>query len=239
MNAPSPFFQFRLPLHLKRYLPGPAWNVLRSIATSIVTPLRFSLQSGHLRSSFARRACAANGDPLPWYTYPAIDFLSARDFTGRSILEFGGGQSTLWWAKRARRVVTIEADEDWANELRAKVPANSEIHHVPVDEARRIDLVSSALGSERFDVVIIDGHLREEAIPLAFERLTPNGAVIFDNADGYGCFEGTKDRVFCRVDFFGFAPGVSLRHPTSIFFDNQCFLVSPRNPIPILSRASE
>jgi hypothetical protein len=57
---------------------------------------RFGLSvcSGHFRSSVNGKALSQAGVPLPWYTYPAIDFLTQRDFRGRSVLEFGGGQST-------------------------------------------------------------------------------------------------------------------------------------------------
>ncbi|MGC1360796.1 MAG: hypothetical protein WA826_06450, partial [Silvibacterium sp.] len=66
-----------------------------------------------------RAAVSKNGEPIPWYTYPIIDFLSDRDFKNKNILEFGGGQSTLWWAKRARRVVTFEGKREWHDRIRA------------------------------------------------------------------------------------------------------------------------
>ena len=43
-----------------------------------------------------------------------------------------------------------------------------------------------------------------------------------------------KDRNCRRIDFFGFAPGVSLRHCTSIVFVGDCFLLRPDIPIPVI-----
>ena len=67
---------------------------MRRIGTAFLTPLSFALNSGHFKSAFAEKALSRRGKAIPWFTYPAIDFLVAKDFSASSILEFGGGQST-------------------------------------------------------------------------------------------------------------------------------------------------
>ncbi|MFT6408402.1 MAG: hypothetical protein ACJAQ6_001820 [Arenicella sp.] len=52
-------------------------------------------------------AVARDVSAIPWYTYPSIDFLKFRDFSNKTVLEFGGGQSTLWRASKASSVVTL------------------------------------------------------------------------------------------------------------------------------------
>ena len=71
-----------------------ARKLVRWIDTTLLTPLSFALNSGHFRSAFAEKALSRRGKTMPWLTYPAIDFLVAKDFSASSILEFGGGQST-------------------------------------------------------------------------------------------------------------------------------------------------
>ena len=93
---------------LKRMLPAAIWQPARALLTGIVTPIRFSQKTGHWKSSLRMSACSSNGAPIPWYTYPAIDFLMQRNFEDRNVLEFGGGELTLWWSMRARSVLTIE-----------------------------------------------------------------------------------------------------------------------------------
>src|SRR4051812_13882826 len=97
----------------KTYLPKWAWQPIRALTTALCTPMLFSYQSGHFLSSLRMMAVAKNGAPLPWYSYPCIEFLKHRDYRDKVVLEFGGGQSTLWWAQRARRVVTLEGDQQW------------------------------------------------------------------------------------------------------------------------------
>ena len=69
-----------------------------------------------------------------------------------------------------------------------------------------------------YDVIVIDGHLRRELTALAFSYLAPGGVMVLDNAEGYGFWEELQGRNCRRVDFYGFAPGVSKRHCTSLVF---------------------
>ncbi|HEY0953010.1 MAG TPA: hypothetical protein VGD85_22645, partial [Nocardioides sp.] len=53
---------------------------------------------------------------VPWWTFAAADavedFLRARP--GARVLEWGSGASTVWLARRAGSVVTVEHDPAWA-----------------------------------------------------------------------------------------------------------------------------
>jgi hypothetical protein len=119
--------------------------------------------------------------------------------------------------------------------LSQQIGGNVSLHHVPVDEKTRTILpirrLIDANPIPKFDVIVVDGHLRQELIALAFDYLAPKGAIILDNAEGYGFYEETKTRNCRRIDFFGFAPGASLGHCTSIVFVEDCFLLSPEIPI--------
>ena len=113
-------------------------------------------------------AVSQKGDPLPWYTYPCIDFLKYRDYSNKAILEFGAGQSTIWWGHRAASVISLEGDEAWLERLRPKVPPTVELHGVPVHEAAACTEAANAILSSRynahFDVVVIDGLWRVRGI---------------------------------------------------------------------------
>lgn len=214
-------------------LPQKLWQLIRPLLVAVVTPFRFTLKTGHWRSSLKTKSVSPSGRPLPWYTYPAIDFLAQRNFKDKSVMEFGGGQSTLWWAAHAKSVMTIEEDPAWHQQLKRDLPGNVDLHHVSIAEFSRVeDLLRSK--ATKFDVIVVDGHLRREATALAFQYLGPSGALILDNADGYGFYEETKDRGCHRVDFFGFAPGVPRRHCTSIVFVDDCFLFDPKVPISVI-----
>ena len=220
---------------LKSVLPDAVWSFLRRSGSALLTPFRFSYTTGHFRSCMKARSIDATGQATPWYTYPAIDAVRWKDFSGRNVLEFGGGQSTRWWADRADKVVTIEPDEAWAAELKGAVGPNVDIHYVPIDrETRDISKVAEAIASsgiEKFDVVVVDGHLRREAALLSIDMLTPDGVMIFDNSQGNRFDEVTAQTGHSRVDFYGWIPGVHTRGCTSFAFRDKCFVFAAADVI--------
>lgn len=220
---------------IRRLLPNWLSNPIRNTVTAVLTPVMYSYRTGHFRSSLRMAAVSRRGDPIPWYTYPAIDFLSGRTFKNKTVLEFGGGQSTLWWAARASSVVTFEANREWHDRIRLGMPTNVELHHV--DRARgesdssQVETILSARSQLKYDVIVIDGLTRGELFDIACNHVAPDGIIICDNAEGYGFFEGFRDRGLNRVDFYGNAPGILLPHCTSIYFASSSFAFDSTIPI--------
>ena len=213
----------------KKCLPPPLFRALRAVSTGALTPIAFSYQSGHFRSSLRSKAVDKSGKALPWYTYPAIDFLRQKEMTDRSVLEFGSGQSTLWWAEQAKSVVSFESDANWYKYVLGQVPAN--VRLVLTDDGASD--VPSQLDHSRFDVIVVDGLDRLICAKISTSFLNEGGAVILDNSEGYWGVDGEYPIIeffrangFSRVDFYGYAPGVILPSCTSLFFKDSCFLLS-------------
>jgi hypothetical protein len=201
---------------------------IRSIGTAFLTPFYFAQRTGHFRSSLVSKALDAKGVPIPWYTYPAIELLRNKSFRGKRVLEFGAGQSTLWWSKQAEHVTSFEDNAEWHKYLVPQLPQNATVHLVDNVLSNFDSLVAS---SDRFDVIIIDGLDRFTAAAKSFDLLAPNGVFILDNAEGYWGPIGTfpimdlfRKGGYARVDFYGFSPGNVLQHCTSFFFKGSCFL---------------
>ena len=225
---------------VKKLLPSWIANPLRNVVTAFLTPVLFSYRSGHFRSSFKMAAVTKNGEPIPWYTYPAINFLKYRTYRERTVLEFGGGQSTLWWAKQAQAVVTFEGNESWYNKIKGNMPSNVHLHHVSGkkgdEQVTEINRILESLPYEKYDVIAIDGLYRYEMIDIACRVLSDDGIIICDNAEGYGFYEGFKDRGLGRVDFYGNAPGVILPYCTAFYFRHNSFVFHAENPIHVIAK---
>jgi hypothetical protein len=183
-------------------------------------------------------AVSRSGDPLPWYSYPCVDFLRFREFSQKSVLEFGGGQSTVWWAKKARFVTTLEGDKAWFAELVQRVPDNAQVHYTST-ESRKTNVAAvrrilTEADQETYDVIVIDGLYRRDLVPIAIERLSQDGIIICDNAEGYGFFEAFRSSGMARVDFFGMGAGGVLPYATSIYFrQDACFIFDAKYRIPV------
>jgi len=224
----------------KKWLPSWVYNPIRSLGVALIGPILFGYRSGYFRSAFKMAAVSKYGAPLPWYTYPCIDFLKYRQYENSIVLEFGGGQSTQWWASKAKHVVTLEGDKQWYEKIKGGMPDNVDLHHVSMQsKEKNVTDVKQLLATKqhsKYDVIVIDGLYRYEMIEIALNHLSDDGVLICDNAEGYGFYEGLKDSGLCRVDFFGNAPGVVLAHATSIYFKPSAPIFSSVNPIPVIAK---
>ncbi len=218
---------------LRRFLPDRVGRFVREAGTAFLTPFYFAYSTGHFRSSLHSKALDKTGLPLPWYTYPAIQQLQTKSFAGRSVLEFGAGQSTLWWARKAASIVSFEANADWYHLIRTQLPANAAVH---LADAGLTDFEELVPTGSRFDVIVVDGLDRLVAATKSFQRLTEGGVLILDNSEGYWGPRGTYPIVdllhnagYARVDYYGFSAANILPHCTSFFFRDRCFLFEVRD----------
>ncbi len=56
-------------------------------------------------------------NPIPWLTRNSIEFIEKNIKSTDNVLEFGGGWSSIWWAKRVNYTLTVEANPKWASKL--------------------------------------------------------------------------------------------------------------------------
>ncbi len=207
---------------------------LRAVGTAVAGPVRWAQRTGFVRSALAGKAVDANGEPLPWYCLAAVDFLSTLDFANDAVLEFGSGQSTLWWAKKAKSVTAVEGSAEWSEYVTRSLSGNPNAKvHLETDLERHADLPLS--WDRTFDIVVIDGGDRRRCAETALKVVKPDGLIIFDNSEGYWGPEGTHPildlldgQQWMRIDFYGYAPGVLSTSVTSLFFrDGSRFLHLP------------
>ena len=72
----------------------------------------FLFQYGWLKSWWRGRPVDAAGKPLPWLTYPAIDFISQFDFSDAIVFEWGSGFyiNSVLPEEAAKRLRSIRVD---------------------------------------------------------------------------------------------------------------------------------
>jgi tRNA/tmRNA/rRNA uracil-C5-methylase (TrmA/RlmC/RlmD family) len=180
------------------------------------------------RSVAAGAPVDANGDPLPWLTYPAIAWLERYVQPSHSVFEYGAGHSTLWFAKHAAKVYSVENNARWVARLKKSLPSNAELTLAEADAgeygtATTSSYVQSITGfpDEHFDIILIDGMEREGCATLAAPKLSGDGIIIFDNSDRPGHHSALgrlHDDGFARVDFVGHAAGCWHPSCTSVLF---------------------
>ena len=115
------------------------------------------------------------------------------------VFEFGAGASTPWLARRSAEVHAVEYDAGFAAHIEPVVrEAGATLHVVPGVPSAHPRVASAKRGHvgedfERyvatidevggpFDLVVIDGRAREEALVRSLPHLAPGGVVLLDDA---------------------------------------------------------
>jgi hypothetical protein len=150
-------------------------------------------------------------DSKPWFPIEAINFLDSVIKPDHSIFEYGSGGSTIYFAQRARLVVSVDHDPAWyrdvQNELKIRGIMNCaclliepELNqngvkfgtdnlngyatgHQPLANYNFRKYASIIDAFEPFDIVSIDGRSRPSCIKHAKEKLKLGGYLILDNSD--------------------------------------------------------
>jgi hypothetical protein len=182
-------------------------------------------EDGWVRSFRAGTPMDADGRPLPWLAYPAIDFLKRRVRPEMIVFEYGSGASTLWWANRVQEVVSCEHDREWYERLLPLVPKNVTLRHAPLQRGGEYCRVVAEQPG-RYDIVVIDGRDRVNCAAHAPEGLTPGGVIVWDNTNRGEYAEGMRGleaRGFRALAFTGLAPVMPDRTETTVFYrDRNC-----------------
>ncbi len=179
-----------------------------------------------------------DGNPIPWYTYPAIEYLDQFDYSDKSVFEFGCGNSSKFWAARAKKVVSIEDNLKWFEKWQTELVAPN-LQVLWRDEG---EIYENAIleTDENFDVIIVDGKRREKCCETACKRLAKGGIIILDDSDRINTSEEYRKSVailksagLLQVDFYGFCPMNNYTKNTSLFFsrDFDFKTIAPIQPI--------
>ncbi|MDD5400400.1 MAG: hypothetical protein PHQ93_04345 [Sulfurimonas sp.] len=161
-----------------------------------------------------------NNNKIPWYTYPAIEYLNNIDFSQKSIFEYGSGNSSIFWSNKAKSIVSIEHDKVWYE----KVSKNLKNNQILLCKANNNEYENSITTfDKKFDVIVIDGIRRVECSKIVEHYLNKESdegyMIILDNSDWYK--ETSKyfreNLGLIEVDFHGFGPINDYTWTTSMF----------------------
>ena len=98
---------------------------------------------------------------------------------------YGCGHSTLFWAGRAERVVSVEHNRSWYELVKPKLPADRCTLMYEAESTAYANTIEQFPGG--FDVIVIDGlvtgRTRLKCAHAALTHLKPGGMIILDNSD--------------------------------------------------------
>lgn len=177
---------------------------------------------------------------VAWWNYNVMDevnkFLS---FTNNAdVFEYGSGASTIWLAKRAGKVISIEHNKEWYEKISLLLTnfSNNKVYYVPATIAGKQDCgfrsqkkgftkvsfkdyVNKIAEFGEFDLIIIDGRARNACLDKAIKHLKSGGIILFDDT--------SRERYMEKIDklsrndweiihFKGLTPCLPYRNQTSL-----------------------
>ena len=175
--------------------------------------------TGWLRSAKEHKPVTRDGSPLPWYTYGAIHFLQGRLQPSMRVFEYGSGNSTLWYASRVDRVVSVDHDPAWVRSMAELTPDNSTIV-LQTDMTAYVNEIKQHEGP--FDVIVVDGIWRPESAAASVDLLAPDGVIVWDNSNSEEFAEARRNIAglseFREIEFHGFGPSCVRFWSTTVLY---------------------
>lgn len=179
---------------------------------------------GSLHSSFQLRGFfdsadlgspIKNSQPFPLLTYPFIDFIESHDVSNFNLIEFGSGNSTLYFENVFKKVISFETNSEWYDKVKIKVK-NTEYHLTdPVDlEEGNYEI---NLENEIFFVLVDAACNRYKITKNLFKKIKPN-YIILDNAEWYrNTAKLIVSNGYFEVPFWGYKNTEHWESCTSLF----------------------
>jgi len=177
-------------------------------------------EKGWIQSVLKQEIIEEDGAPIPWMTYPFISFLKPRIKNTFEIFEYGSGNSTIFFAQRAKNVYAIEHDIDWYNRMKSIVAKNvtlifEELHY----GGKYCNKVMEFDGL--YDLIVVDGRDRVNCCLRAPKALKNDGVIILDNSNRKYYNKGIEfllESGFKKLDFEGMSPKSPQLSCTSVFY---------------------
>mgnify|MGYP001353781605 CR=1 FL=1 len=219
-------------------------SVLKFLKSSLAFIYSTYFKSGYFRSALFNKPCDRDGNPLPLLTYPFIEYIHELNLSKASMLEFGGGNSTLFFANKVNKIYSIEPNfnrpNDWFLILQKAIAEsiNSEkIKLFGVDLPEKYEyypdwvklvnqrtkkIIDRILSREKdnFDIILIDGwgFQRNWIAKYLVNSLSEGGIIVVDNTYHCPqCAHSLRELGFNQINFKGHAPSTH-EDCTSIFF---------------------
>ncbi|ENK1242709.1 hypothetical protein AB2063_000831 [Clostridium botulinum] len=175
---------------------------------------------GYIKSILEEKIINDEGE-IPWLPYGIINILESRINKDMVIFEYGSGNSTMWWNKYVKKVISVEHDKKWYDILKNSNKCNlKNLIYAPLENSDEYE--KSILRTDSiYDIIIIDGRKRVKCSKVCLESLKDNGIIIWDDSYREYYKEGfqyLKEKGFKEFIVNGIGANGSGERQTSIFY---------------------
>jgi len=139
-------------------------------------------------------------DYLPRLNLQTVEFLGKTITPESLVFETGSGNSTVWFARRAKRVVALEDNIDWHKRIQGFLQEenlqNVKLYFNPDYSRKRFEDILHDEDIIEYDIVLHDGpyhaDLRIAAMKFMHRFVKSGGYLIVDDTHDKRCASGIK-----------------------------------------------
>ena len=181
-----------------------------------------------------------NGKAYPLLTYSFMDYIECHDFSDFDLIEFGSGNSTLYFENIFKSVVSYETNFDWYSNLKNSLTKTQYIH---IESTKllhgefELDLVN------KNNFVIIDSACSRYEVATQILNKGKPAFIVLDNSDWY---RNTSNLIcsfnYFEVPFWGYKNSQHWESCTSLFIRQNDTVIPKRNnysPAPLSRNYSQ
>jgi hypothetical protein len=120
----------------------------------------------------------------PWLGFRGVKALASLLTPSSRVLEYGSGMSSLFFARRCAKLVSVEENPAWHAEMSRRFAADGLDN---IDYRLRTDRAGYAnlddYPDASFDLALVDGIERVSSVRTALAKVKPGGYIYLDNSD--------------------------------------------------------
>ena len=131
----------------------------------------------------------------PWLSRQAVMFIDQWLKPDDYALEWGSGRSTTWFARRVRRLCSVEHDPGWYQSVNNLI-VQQELKNVdyvlreqtgngPSDAEEYSQGILRDIDDESLDFALVDGIFRDHCALAVLGKLKPGGLLVIDDSHRY------------------------------------------------------
>ena len=133
----------------------------------------------------------------PWLTPSAVLFLESYLKPADVGFEWGSGRSTVWFARRLGKLVSVEDSRQWYATVRgqlaeAQVSRKVDYQYIPCECQERDEpaehpyaSAARAMADASLEFALVDGNIRAACMGAILPKIKAGGLLILDNAERY------------------------------------------------------
>jgi precorrin-6B methylase 2 len=138
----------------------------------------------------------------PWWTYSSIKEIDTylKNNKDSIAFEYGSGASSVWLAKRVKKLYSVEHDKEWFNIVKKYINNFANVNYklvqpdIMLHSHQYLSIKEKGVSfynyvneinfiNNKFDLIVIDGRARNACLKLALKKLKKGGIIIFDNCN--------------------------------------------------------